>query len=51
VPLFTGIDSAYEAPERPEVMLPADEAGIDDCVLRLIDFLENRGNIPSRDAP
>ncbi len=51
VPLFTGIDSTYEAPEQPEVMLPADETGIDDCVLRLIDFLESRGNIPSRDAP
>jgi len=51
VPLFTGIDSAYEAPEQPEVMLPADEAGIDDCVLRLIDFLESCGNIPATDAP
>jgi len=51
VPLFTGIDSAYEAPERPEVMLPADETGIDDCVSRLISFLESSGNIPSRGAP
>lgn len=48
VPLFTGIDSPYEAPEKPEVILPAHEIGIDDCVLRLIEFLQHRGNIPAR---
>ena len=46
VPLFTGIDSPYEAPEQPDVMLPASEIGIDDCVARLVDFLQARGNIP-----
>lgn len=51
VPLFTGIDSPYEAPENPEVLLPASEIGIDDCVARLIDFLQRRGNIPLRDEP
>lgn len=48
VPLFTGIDSPYEAPEQPEVMLPANDIGIDDCALRLIDFLQSAGNIPLR---
>jgi len=51
VPLFTGIDSPYEAPEHPEVVLPANEIGIDDCVSRLEDFLQRRGNIPVRDEP
>ncbi len=51
VPLFTGIDSPYEVPEQPEVMLPASEIGIDDCVARLIDFLQRQGNIPVRDEP
>lgn len=51
VPLFTGIDSPYEIPEQPEVVLPAHEIGIDDCVARLVDFLQRRGNIPLRDAP
>ena len=51
VPLFTGIDSPYEVPEQPEVVLPAHEIGIDDCVARLLDFLQRRGNIPLRDAP
>lgn len=51
VPLFTGIDSPYEVPEQPEVMLPASEIGIDDCVSRLIDFLQQQGNIPVRNEP
>ena len=51
VPLFTGIDSPYEAPQQPEVMLAADETGINDCVARLVEFLQSRGNIPSRDGP
>ena len=51
VPLFTGIDSPYENPEQPEVMLPASEIGIDDCVLHLIDYLQEQGNIPVRDGP
>ena len=46
VPLFTGIDSPYEVPEHPEVVLAADETGIDDCALQLVDFLQRRGNIP-----
>jgi len=51
VPLFTGIDSPYEAPQQPEVMLAADETGIDDCVARLVEFLQRRGNIPPTDGP
>lgn len=51
VPLFTGIDSPYEAPQQPEVMLAANEIGIDDCVARLVDFLQSRENIPSKDGP
>ena len=29
----------------------ANEAGIDDCVARLVAALEHRGNIPVRDLP
>lgn len=46
VPLFTGIDSPYEIPESAEVVLAANETGIEDCVARLVDFLQRRGNIP-----
>jgi adenylylsulfate kinase len=51
VPLFTGIDSPYEVPEQAEVMLPANEIGIDDCVARLIDFLQRTGSIAPTGAP
>lgn len=51
VPLFTGIDSPYEVPERAEVVLPAHQIGIDDCVARLVDYLQRCGNIPLRDEP
>jgi adenylyl-sulfate kinase len=46
VPLFTGIDSPYETPQHAEVVLAANETGIDDCVGRLVAVLEQRGNIP-----
>ena len=46
VPLFTGIDSPYEIPESAEVVLAANETGVDDCVARLVDFLQRRGSIP-----
>lgn len=47
VPLFTGIDSPYEVPEQAEVVLPANELGIEECVTRLVGVLEQRGNIPA----
>lgn len=39
---FTGIDSPYEAPERPELRLDTSEMSVDDCVRRLIDYLLER---------
>lgn len=38
---FTGIDSPYEAPERPEVTLDTASVTVDECVNALIDFLIN----------
>lgn len=51
VPMFTGIDSPYETPQHAEVVLAANEMGIDDCVARLVDFLHSRGIIPATDEP
>jgi len=42
---FTGIDSPYEAPERPEVRLDTSTMSVDQCVDRLISFLVERGLI------
>ena len=36
LPNFTGIDSAYEAPETPEVTLPTAELAIEDSVARVL---------------
>jgi bifunctional enzyme CysN/CysC len=35
---FTGIDSAYEPPESPEIHLLTAEVGAEDCVRRLMDL-------------
>lgn len=39
---FTGIDSPYEPPERPEVRIDTSVMDIDSCVESLITFLSNR---------
>jgi len=39
---FTGIDSPYEAPERPEVRLDTSSMSVDDCVDHLIGYLLQR---------
>lgn len=39
---FTGIDSPYEAPERPEVRLDTSSMSVDDCVDHLINYLLQR---------
>ncbi|MDF5068561.1 adenylyl-sulfate kinase, partial [Vibrio parahaemolyticus] len=45
IPNFTGIDSEYQAPENPEIDLPAGEKSVDELVdLCLID-LKQRGVI------
>jgi adenylyl-sulfate kinase len=42
IPLFTGIDSAYEAPENPEIHLRTDQETPEDCVQKIIEFLNMR---------
>ncbi|PSF04741.1 adenylyl-sulfate kinase [Marinobacter fuscus] len=39
---FTGIDSPYESPERPEVRIDTSVMDVDSCVESLITFLTNR---------
>lgn len=51
VPLSTGIDSPCETPETPELALAAGEIGIDECVLRLLEYLHVREFVPPRVAP
>jgi adenylyl-sulfate kinase len=44
---FTGIDSPYEAPERPEVHLHPDRDSVEQSVERIIKGLEERRVLPS----
>ncbi len=40
---FTGVDSPYEAPENPELVLPTQTLGPEACVGKLLEHLENAG--------
>ncbi|UYM18544.1 adenylyl-sulfate kinase [Endozoicomonas euniceicola] len=40
---FTGIDSAYEVPENPEVVINTAELTLRECAQKVIDYLANRG--------
>ncbi|MFC7062584.1 adenylyl-sulfate kinase [Halobacillus seohaensis] len=40
---FTGIDSPYEVPESPEIVLRTHEFSEEDCAAQLISLLENKG--------
>lgn len=39
---FTGIDSAYEPPESPEIVLNTAECSVEDCAKQVIDYLRSR---------
>lgn len=39
---FTGIDSAYEPPEQPEIVLNTAECSVEDCAKQVIDYLRSR---------
>lgn len=39
IPDFTGIDSPYEEPEHPELVLATSELCVDDCVSRVLQLL------------
>ena len=41
--LFTGVDSPYEVPERPEVHLAAGELSVAECVNELLAHLDRIG--------
>lgn len=52
VPEFTGISAPYEAPEHPELIVQTGERSLEECVVQVCQFLENRGILaPLKDAP
>ena len=40
---FTGIDSAYEAPQAPEIRLDTSEMSVSDCAERIVSYLTAEG--------
>jgi len=40
---FTGIDSEYQAPKNPEVVLETEKYSLEECVEQLVTFLKNGG--------
>ncbi len=42
IPGFTGIDSPYEEPEQPEIVIDTRESSVDECVTKLEAFLLKR---------
>lgn len=46
IPFFTGIGSAYEEPENPELIVDTSEQTLVESVTRVIGLLKDRGIIP-----
>ena len=42
---FTGIDDPYEEPEGPELILDTDKMGVEECVQKVLDKLEELGYV------
>jgi adenylylsulfate kinase len=42
---FTGIDSPYEPPVRPEVHVHTDQAAVEACVAAILEYLRNAGRL------
>ncbi|KAI1302498.1 adenylylsulfate kinase [Xylaria venustula] len=44
---FTGISSPYEAPENPEITIRTDQKSVEECVVDIVAWLEQKGLIPA----
>jgi adenylylsulfate kinase len=52
IPEFTGISAPYEAPLAPELVIRTDELTPDECIERLLMYLETNGYFsPTSDLP
>ncbi|KAI1641615.1 adenylylsulfate kinase [Daldinia loculata] len=45
---FTGISSPYEAPENPEITIRTHENSVEECVLQIVKWLEEKDLIPTK---
>ncbi len=42
---FTGIDSAYEAPTKPDIALDTSQLSVEDCVQKIVDYIHDHNFI------
>ncbi|KAI0846935.1 Adenylylsulfate kinase-domain-containing protein [Daldinia vernicosa] len=45
---FTGISSPYEAPENPEITIRTHENSVEECVVQIVKWLEEKDLIPTK---
>ncbi|XP_074848085.1 bifunctional 3'-phosphoadenosine 5'-phosphosulfate synthase 1 isoform X2 [Carettochelys insculpta] len=43
---FTGIDSEYEKPEAPELVLKTDSCDVNECIQQVVELLQERDIVP-----
>lgn len=43
IPEFTGVSAPYEAPATPELVLNTAELSVEDCVRKVVEYLQSRG--------
>lgn len=43
IPEFTGVSAPYEAPVNPELLLNTAELSVEDCVRKVVEYLQLRG--------
>ncbi|XP_060097239.1 bifunctional 3'-phosphoadenosine 5'-phosphosulfate synthase 2 isoform X1 [Heteronotia binoei] len=43
---FTGIDSEYEKPEMPELVLKTNVSSVSDCIQQIVDLLQEQNIVP-----
>jgi adenylylsulfate kinase-like enzyme len=46
IPNFTGISAPYEAPENPEIHVRTDQLSVEECVEKIVVYLQGRDLLP-----
>jgi len=48
IPNFTGISAPYEAPDAPEIHLRTDKLSVEECVARIMEYLQSKDLLPKQ---
>lgn len=43
IPEFTGISAPYEAPEKPEIKIESHKTSVEDAVVMITKYMEDKG--------